>query len=34
MIATVYKGFSLNEIVSMSVRQRDYWFQMAKWRFK
>lgn len=31
-IATVYKGFSLSDIVNMSVRQRDYWYRMAKWR--
>lgn len=31
-IATVYKGFSLSDIKRMSVRQRDFWYRMAKWR--
>jgi hypothetical protein len=31
-VASVYKGFSLNDIRDMSVRQRDFWFRMAKWR--
>ena len=31
-IATVYKGFSLSDITSMAVRQRDFWYRMAKWR--
>jgi hypothetical protein len=31
-IATVYKGFGLSDITSMSVRQRDFWYRMAKWR--
>lgn len=33
-IATVYGGFSLADIRSLSVRQRDYWYRMAKWRFE
>jgi hypothetical protein len=32
LIATVYKGFGLDDIKSMTVRQRDFWYRMAKWR--
>lgn len=32
MIASVYNGFNLTELKTMTVRQRDYWFRMAKWR--
>jgi hypothetical protein len=28
----MYKGFSLNDIRTMSVRQRGFWYHMAKWR--
>jgi len=31
-VATVYKGFSLDDIRGMTIRQRDFWFRMAKWR--
>lgn len=31
-IASQYNGFSLSDIKSMSVRQRDFWYRMAKWR--
>jgi hypothetical protein len=31
-IATVYKGFSLKDIKTMTVRQRSYWSAMSKWR--
>lgn len=33
-IATVYNGFSLSDIQGLSVRQRDYWYHMAKWRYE
>jgi hypothetical protein len=31
-VASVYKGFSLKDIKEMAVRQRDFWYRMAKWR--
>jgi len=31
-IALVYKGFSLKDIKTMTVRQRAYWSAMSKWR--
>lgn len=31
-IASVYKGFSLGDIKSMTVRQRTYWSAMSRWR--
>lgn len=31
-IASAYRGFGLNDLKSMAVRQRAYWFSMAKWR--
>lgn len=32
LIASVYKGFNLSDMQLMTVRQRDFWFRMAKWR--
>mgnify|MGYP006082241657 FL=1 len=32
MIAQGYPGYSLGDIRSMSVRQRAFWANMAKWR--
>lgn len=31
-IALVYKGFSLKDIKTMTVRQRAYWSAMSRWR--
>lgn len=31
-IASVYKGFSLREIRDLAVRQRDFWYRMARFR--
>lgn len=31
-IATVYNGFTLQDLTSLTVRQRDFWYRMAKWR--
>ena len=33
-IASVYKGFTFQELQDMTVRQRDYWASLAKWRSK
>ncbi len=32
MIAQGYPGYTLGDIRSMSVRQRSFWSDMAKWR--
>jgi hypothetical protein len=32
LIASVYNGFNFKELQGMTVRQRRYWYEMAKWR--
>jgi hypothetical protein len=32
MIASAYGGFGLEEIKTMTVRQRAFWYKMASWR--
>ena len=32
MIAQGYPGYTLEDIRAMSVRQRSFWADMAKWR--
>ena len=32
VIASNYPGWQLNEIRSMSARQRQYWLAMIKWK--
>lgn len=31
-ISSVYNGFTFQDLTSMTVRQRDFWYRMAKWR--
>jgi len=33
-IAQGYSGYSLDDIRTMSVRQRSFWTEMSKWRAK
>jgi hypothetical protein len=32
-VATVYQGFTLENIKSLPVRERDFWVRMAKHRY-